>query len=629
MAPEVQKALNAVAGEVGAKTLKEAVNKHAGGKGVARLREIRADIRKEMGGVIVKGPKADELKKRLQAEGLLPEGKAKTVAPGPSPLVLNWAPKELDGPTNRDLKKEYDKLDKEQKGLQKELDALVKERDKTKPDALYGAWETGDLKKFRDGMEKRDPKKFEEAIKRVDGELARRELPVIRSVPSDMKREPEALAAKDPQASAKKGRTTLENEDLSRIMRGEEPLNMKIVSDAGELGMGALRQKSQIAQLQSVLGLGTQTRQEVGRDLEGLRDEAQALQSNLKQQIRNAKPNSKKRSDLIRRLKEVDEALAAQTNASDRTQFARENARDTDERIKRNGITQQEGEKGYDWDSSTGKGAKKLGSGAFGTVIEEPGKGNAVKRGDVGENEAQLIGRIGKVDLGPKLKAAELDGDTGRPGTKLGRVAMTVVPGEPIGYKKADDVVGGVKVADAYWTARANLHRMGIAHNDMHIDNVFIDNKGKGRFVDMGLAQGSSKAALAEAMGVFQPPKGSSVTRVMGAAGQGDWQTRRWDGTAGKLLETYESRLKDGLMPALTEKARKELEEKAPVLAKIQQNKADVQFAMKRDGFTNDDIASVMDHGIRSPLDTYNQGAWSRISDDQARKYIDILYDGI
>jgi hypothetical protein len=130
-------------------------------------------------------------------------------------------------------------------------------------------------------------------------------------------------------------------------------------------------------------------------------------------------------------------------------------------------------------------------------------------------------------------------------------------------------------------------------------------------------------------MGVFTPPQGSSATRVRGAAGQGDWQTRRWEGTAGRLLETYEARLKGGSSPALTEKARKELEEKAPVLAKIQQNKADVQFAMKKDGFTNNDIASVMDHGIRSPLDTYNEGVWSRMSEDQARKYIDKLYDGI
>jgi hypothetical protein len=528
MPTAVGNALNAASGEVGAATLKEAVKKHAGAAGVNRLREIRKEIREREGGNIVKGPKADELKKRLQAEGLLPAGKAKSVAP-------------------------------------EVTDNRGKPKVPSKPDELYGAWETNQLKKFRDGMADRDPQKFEGAIKRIDGELARREAPAAKSLPTDLKNQLKALAAMDPQVSDKKGRTTLENEDLSRIMRGESPLNMKIVSDGGELGMGVIANKS----------------------------------------------------------------LNSQTNANESTQSARRSARDTDERITRNGITQQEGDKNYNWNSSVGSGSKKLGSGAFGTVIKEPGKGNAVKRGDIGEDEAKLIDRVGKVDLGPKLKAAELDGDTGRPGTKLGRMAMTVVPGKPIGYKKADALVGGVKVADAYWTARASLHRMGIAHNDMHIDNVFIDKDGKGRFVDMGLAQGSPKAALAEAMGVFQPPKGSISTRVMGAAGQGDWQTRRWDGTAGKLLETYESRLKDGLMPALTEKARKELEEKAPVLAKIQQNKADVQFAMKKDGFTNDDIASVMDHGIRSPLDTYDKGVWSRMSEDQARKYIDTLYDGI
>jgi hypothetical protein len=535
LAPEINRALNATAGNVGAATLKEAVKKHAGAGGVNRLREIRKEIREREGGNIVKGPKADELRKRLQAEGLLPSGRGKSVGP---------------------------------------------------------------------------------------------EEQVVRLPPSDLLRQLKALAARDPQVP-EKGRTTLENEDLSRIMRGESPLNMKIVSDGGELGMGVLRQKSEIGQLQSVLGLGSKTRAEVGRDLEGLRDEAKALRLNLIQKAVAAPAGSKERKDLEERLKKVDSALAAKTAASERTQFARESARETDERIKKNGITQQEGDKNYNWDSSVGSGAKKLGSGAFGTVIKEPGKGNAVKRGDVGEDEAKLIDRIGKVDLGPKLKAAELDGDTGRPGTKLGRMAMTVVPGKPIGYKKADALVGGVKVADAYWTARANLHRMGIAHNDMHIDNVFIDKDGKGRFVDMGLAQGSPKAALAEAMGVFMPPQGSSATRVMGAAGQGDWQTRRWDGTAGKELEMYEHRLKMGASPGAVELARKDLEKKAPVLAKIQQNKADVQFAMKKDGFTNDDIASVMDHGIRSPLDTYNQGVWSRMSEDQARKYIDKLYEGI
>ena len=294
------------------------------------------------------------------------------------------------------------------------------------------------------------------------------------------------------------------------------------------------------------------------------------------------------------------------------------------------GISKELGNKSYRWEDSYGSGSTLLGKGAYGTVLREPNKGNAIKRGEVGQIEADLIERLGKVDLGPKLLAAQLDGDSPyNPGTKIGRVAMSVVAGSPIGFKAPDKEIGGVKVSDAYWTARANLHRMGIAHNDMHIDNVLIDSKGKARFVDLGLAQDSPKAALAEAMGAFLPPKGSSAERGRGAAGQGDWQVRRWKGTGGDLLETYEHRLKRGASPGALELARKDLEKKAPVLARVQENKADVQFAMLKDGFTKDDIATVMDHGIRSPMETYEQGVWAKLSNEQAQKYISILYDGV
>jgi hypothetical protein len=535
MPSAIGRALDAATGDIGANTLYQAA-KAVGRGNLNKYHDIRKELNKEFGGNIVKGPRADEFKRRLQEAGVIPNGKPKSVAPEP------------------------------------------------------------------------------------------------KSIPSDLKKELQALAAKDQQKSPKSESDVLRSSDLSRVMRGESPKNVKLVSDDGELGVGVMRkEKSQIAQLQSVLGLGTQTRKEVGRDIEGLRFEAENLQARLKEQIAGAKPNTKKRSDLIKRLKKVDEALKAQTNASTGTVYAKEKARDTDKRIMKQGVTQREGDRSYNWDASVGSGSKKLGSGAFGTVIRESDKGNAVKRGDIGKDEARLIKRVGDADLGPKLKAAELDGkgDSGNPNTRLGRMAMTVLPGRPIGQKAPDDVVGGVRVADAYWKARADLHRMGIAHNDMHIDNVFIDNKGKGRFVDMGLAQDSPKAALAEAMGVFMPPQGSSATRTAGAQGQGDWQTRRWDGTAGKYLEVYERRLKMGASRGAVELARGELEKKAPLLSKIQQNKADVQFAMKRDGFSNDDIASVMDHGIRSTPESYNRGVWERVSDDQAKKYIDMLYDGI
>jgi len=415
-------------------------------------------------------------------------------------------------------------------------------------------------------------------------------------------------------------------DDISRIMRGESPRHISMVGDES-----ARVKKSQVAQLQSVLGLGAKTRKEVGRDLEGLLGEARNLEGRLMSQQKGFRGSNQERLVLLDRLKKVREAIQGPaTKATGNVRYAREDARDHDGDMLSKGISRELGNKSYRWEDSYGSGSTLLGRGAYGTVLREPNKGNAIKRGEVGKIEADLIDRLGKVDLGPKLLAAQLDGDSQyNPGTKIGRVAMSVVAGSPIGSKTPDKEIGGVKVADAYWTARANLHRMGIAHNDMHIDNVLVDRKGKARFVDMGLAQDSPKAALAEAMGVFLPPTGSTADRGRGAAGQGDWQVRRWKGTAGDLLSIYEMGTKYGGTPLATERARKDLETKAPILAKVRENKNEVQFAMLRDGFSKDDIATVMDHGIRSPMETYEQGVWAKISNEQAQKYISILYDGV
>jgi serine/threonine protein kinase len=332
--------------------------------------------------------------------------------------------------------------------------------------------------------------------------------------------------------------------------------------------------------------------------------------------------NPKEWSRYNNEIDKINKAIVGpQTDANASTQYARESAKDTDRQINKNGITQEVGKRGYSWDSSSGSGSKKLGSGAYGTVMQEPNKGNAVKRGDLGVDEARLIDKVGKADLGPSLKAAQLDGETDRPNTRLGRLAMSVVPGKPIGQRNPDTMVNGVKISDAYWKARADLHRMGIAHNDMHIDNVFVDRKGKGRFVDMGLAQESPKAALAEAIGAFSPPAGSQATRGRGGQGQGDWQVRRWNGTGGELLSDAE------VLKSVSKV--NELNSKAPLLGRVRLNKTAVWNEMTKDGFSKDDIATVMDHGIRSPLDSYDRGVWERMSDDQANNYINMLYEGV
>ena len=312
------------------------------------------------------------------------------------------------------------------------------------------------------------------------------------------------------------------------------------------------------------------------------------------------------------------------TSATGNQIWARGDAKDFDGAMSREQL-RREGDQTFDkWSDTTKSGAKKLGEGSFGTVIKDPKGTYAVKRGDISDTEAKIIQKIGDLDLGPRLIAADIDG----PGNstnrgvdiRRGRIAMDIVPGRPIGKKKPDDEVGGVKVADSYWAARAKLHRLGIAHNDMHIQNVLIDRKGTGRFVDMGLAQDSPKAALSEAMGAFSPPRGATANRIEAKGeGDGDWQVRRWDGTGGRLLGKAQK------SPA----GRQELQERAPVAARVLDNKNEVQYKMVRDGFSKDDIANVMDHGLSTPLSSYSKGVWSRMTDEQAQDYINTLYEGI
>ena len=140
--------------------------------------------------------------------------------------------------------------------------------------------------------------------------------------------------------------------------------------------------------------------------------------------------------------------------------------------------------------------------------------------------------RAHELGVAPRVRAAELDG----PGNydkvnRMGRMAMDAAEGMTIGARQTPEV------EKAYWEARATLHRGGIAHNDMHVENVFVDSKGKGRFVDFGLAQDNPKAALAEAMGVFsKTPQGTVRTLGPERGGDGDWQVRRWQNLGGRAL---------------------------------------------------------------------------------------------
>jgi hypothetical protein len=487
MPSAIGKALNAATGEIGAASLKAAVQKHAGGKGVARLREIRADIKKEMGGNIVKGPRADELKKRLQAEGLLPTGKAKSVEPE--------APKGLASIFNKNMKPAPEAPKSVPTDLKKGLAALP--------------------------------------------------------LPTDIRKELAALAAKDQQ---------LENPKAPSVKKPD--------SQFGTMATGRL--ENQLAFMK----------------IAGQKD----LVDRMEKEIEKRKAVEKK----------------APTTATGNTVYTKQEAADFDKSFKpekRQGGT-------YDWNETSKSGTKKIGEGSFGAVLMTKGPPPvAVKRGRISSKEAEIIDKIGKADLGPRLIAGETAkisrteyGVT----LKDGRIAMSVVPGKQLMDMKSDTKIGNTTAGDAYWKARAELHRLGIAHNDAHPGNLLIDKTGKGRWVDMGLAHDHPGAALAEALGVLRKPAGAV------GVGGGDWQGQGWAAKTGNS---------DGRVTSF-----------APENLKRMQSNHDTKVLpfLQSKGLTDDEIGTVMTNGIRRPPTEYTtMKGFDKLNDDDALQAINLLYDGI
>jgi hypothetical protein len=421
-------------------------------------------------------------------------------------------------------------------------------------------------------------------------------------------------------------------DDISRIMRGESPQKLQIASAGDELGIRARQKPTSMKQLESeerklkselerVLG----SRASEGLGLGQLRERAAQMANELSGSLPPSGQTSRYQARLDKidsLLQRVDAFTAKNASATGNTKWARVDAQDFDRAL---GPVRREGSKSYaGWEGSHGSGARKIGEGAYGTVIRNP-DGTFVKRGAISDTEADLIRRLGEADLGPKLKAADINGPHEYNKERFvdirnGRIAMGEVPGQPIGRANADTKFGGNNAADVYWKAMADLHRMGIAHNDAHIDNILVDNNGKGRWVDLGLAQASPKAALAEAMGVFPVPRGANPDRVMGAAGQGNWQGRRWDGTGVRQAEA--AKAKGG-------QTWSEFQQKFPIASRIWDNSERAQNKLLDIGLNQGEVASIIDHGIRSPIDTYTKGPWSRLTDQQAQDVLNTLYDGI
>ena len=344
-----------------------------------------------------------------------------------------------------------------------------------------------------------------------------------------------------------------------------------------------------------------------------------------------SRPPERSRQISMEVRKDISNIGKLGVSATGNTRWARDDAKDSDLNL---GKVVRVGDKKYDgWKDSYGTGSKKIGEGAYGTVIRNP-DGTFVKRGAVSSTEAQIMDRLGKVDLGPKLIAADINGIhqfMAAPGvsTRDGRIAMTGVKGEPMGTSTMSFTkFNGEYAPNVYWKAMAGIHRLGIAHNDAHPGNIMVDDKGKGRWVDLGLAQSSPKAALAEALGAFKGPTGKGGSNTMpsensslrAAPDQGNWQTRRWLASGIKALERSEND------PAKLAEYRKDM----PVLAKIVDNKNRVNEVLKTKYKLDDkDIETLYTTSIRSPISSYNKGVWGKLTDSQAQDLINQMYEGV
>lgn len=521
LGPRISKSLKQAQKRIGVLGLFSQVRKQ-GIKGYkAKFDAIRKELKGELGRQIRKTDDVQELKKRLQAKGLLPKTES-------SAEKKPW-----------------------------EVGDLFKKKEPEKGQSV-----PKDLRNLIKGLPNNNPSTPSERYRRRVAEAedaARRgeKPPAVEG--RNLDRSPGAKTKTPPILNKKN--TELLFDDISRMMRGESPLHIEIASAPGYEGFKARF-------------LPTKT---------------------------------------------------APGSATGNTKWARQDAEDYDGALVQ-GSLRREGSKSFNkWDGSYGSGATKIGEGSYGTVMRNP-DGTFIKRGAVSETEAALIRRLGEKDLGPRLIAADINGKHPYQQERFvdirdGRIAMSQVSGSPMGAStSASKQFGGKNAADVYWKALADLHRLGIAHNDAHIDNILVDSKGKGRWVDLGLAQASPKAALAEAMGIFETLKGAPATRVEGAAGQGNWQTRRWDGTG---FRQAESARRSGAQNW------EEFQKRFPVAAQVWENRPAAQYQLLKMGLTREDVSTIIDHGIRSTPESYNRGPWAKLTDQQALQVLNTLYDGI
>lgn len=248
------------------------------------------------------------------------------------------------------------------------------------------------------------------------------------------------------------------------------------------------------------------------------------------------------------------------------------------------------GIKGYNPQKDMSGPGKLIGQGAMGKVklTEGPPPG-VTKQGKIGEFEAAAIKRLEGSGVTPTLHGAVVSGQAKRVSGGLGGhvreaqgyLGMSRMAGKPYGDQRWQMTPAEkAKAVDEYLGVRKAIHTRGVAHNDMHGGNFFYDKAtGKGGLVDFGLAQISPKAALIEALGTTNGR---------------DWQANRMS------VGDYSTR----------------------TVRRFVANAQNVRDKMEKD------FGVRVNAEIRSPMDRVN-GIFGKMTDQDAERYINELYDGI
>lgn len=152
------------------------------------------------------------------------------------------------------------------------------------------------------------------------------------------------------------------------------------------------------------------------------------------------------------------------------------------------------------YDLHTKKGAF-LGDGSYGTV-NIVGDGNVIKEGRLSQEEIYILSDLHDTGVVPEVINAYCEDMTMTDDFFNGKLGMSRAPGKTF----TEQFVGlDQNIQDMAHTnfvrARSKIHLSGVAHNDMHADNVMItDDAQTVTIIDFGFAQKSKAAAYMEAM---------------------------------------------------------------------------------------------------------------------------------